>query len=422
MEMTADKSRGARSIAPWVALLTILLLINYVDRGNLSIAAPLLKDQLHLNAWQLGILFSAFFWTYTALQFVMGWLVDRFEVNVVIAAGFLIWSLATAATGLVRGFAVLLLVRLVLGIGESVVFPSCAKILARHTFEEQRGFANGAIMAGLQCGPAVGTFGAGMLMARYGWRPVFIGIGLLSLAWLPAWRKWMPRGWAVSEQKAPGHAGTAAILRQRSFWGASAGHFCANYPLYVMLTWLPLYLVRERHLSLQAMVKIAAAYFLFSAASALATGWLSDSFIRHGRSPTVVRKSALAMGHVIAAIAIAACVLAGPHTYLAWLMAAGVGGGMIGPGIYAVAQTLAGPQAAGRWTGFQNGFANFAGVIGPALTGFLVNRTGNFVAAFMIMAAVSLAGVFAWVFVMGKLEQVPWQTERAIPAIAAGAC
>ncbi|MEO8726547.1 MAG: MFS transporter, partial [Acidobacteriaceae bacterium] len=150
MERTADKSRGAGSIAPWVALLTILLLINYVDRGNLSIAAPLIKDELHLDPWQLGILFSAFFWTYTALQFVMGWLVDRYEVNVVVATGFLIWSLATAATGLVRGFALLLLVRLILGIGESVVFPSCSKILARYAPEEQRGFANGAIIAGLQ--------------------------------------------------------------------------------------------------------------------------------------------------------------------------------------------------------------------------------------------------------------------------------
>lgn len=420
MELIADKSRSAGSIVPWVALLTILLLINYVDRGNLSIAAPLLKDELHLDAWQLGILFSAFFWTYTALQFVMGWLVDRFEANVVIAAGFLIWSLATAATGLVQGFAVLLLVRLVLGVGESVVFPSCSKIFARHVPEHQRGFANGAIIAGLQCGPAVGTFGAGILMAKYGWRPVFIGIGIVSLAWLPAWKKWMPQGDAISAIVTARHATVAAIFRQRSFWGVSAGHFCSNYPLYVMVTWLPLYLVRERHLAMETMVKIAAVYFLVAAASSITTGWLADFCIRQGNSPTIVRKSVMAIGHTILAIGIAACVMAGPHTYLVWLLAAGAGGGMGGSGIFAFAQTLAGPQAAGRWTGFQNGFANLAGVIGPALTGFLVNRTGNFVAAFAISAAVSMAGGFAWVFMIGRLEQVRWEPERGLPAAAGG--
>jgi len=194
MEWTDDKPRKFGAVTPWFVLLAISLLINYIDRGNLSLAAPLLKNELHLTAWQLGILFSAFFWTYTALQFVMGWVVDRFEVNLVIAVGYLVWSLATATTGLVRGFTMLLTMRLLLGIGESVAFPSCSKILARHVPEENRGFANGILIAGLKSGPAVGTFGAGHLMARYGWRPVFIGIGLISLAWLPAWKKWMPRG------------------------------------------------------------------------------------------------------------------------------------------------------------------------------------------------------------------------------------
>ena len=189
-----NNPRPRNVFAPWLALLAISVLINYIDRGNLSLAAPLLKDELQLSPWQLGILFSAFFWTYTALQFVMGWVVDRFEVNLVIAAGYLVWSLATAATGLVHGFLLLLLMRLMLGVGESVAFPSCSKILARHVPEQNRGFANGAVSAGIKLGPALGTLGGGLLMQRYGWRPVFIGIGVVSLLWLPAWKKWMPRG------------------------------------------------------------------------------------------------------------------------------------------------------------------------------------------------------------------------------------
>ncbi len=367
----------------------------------------MLKDELHLSPLQLGILFSAFFWTYTALQFVMGKSVDRFEVNVVIAAGYLVWSLATVTTGFVRGFTMLLIMRLMLGIGESVAVPACSKILALHVPEYYRGFANGVVIAGMKCGPAVGTFGAGLLMAKYGWRPVFIGIGLVSLAWLPAWWKWMPRGQAVAESAVTAVA-IAVIVRERSFWGASAGHFSANYLLYVMVTWLPFYLVRERHLSIEVMAKFAGMYFLVDAVSAISCGWLSDLFIRRRYTPTFVRKSAMALGHTTAGIGIAACVVSGPHTYLAWLMAAAVGSGMTGSGIYAFAQTLAGPRATGTWTGLQNGFANLAGVIAPALTGFLVNRTGNFLAAFAITAAVSMVGSLGWVLAVGRLEQVVW--------------
>jgi len=418
MEWTDDKPRKFGAVTPWFVLLAISLLINYVDRGNLSLAAPLLKNELHLTAWQLGILFSAFFWTYTALQFVMGWVVDRFEVNLVIAVGYLVWSLATATTGLVRGFTMLLTMRLLLGIGESVAFPSCSKILARHVPEENRGFANGILIAGLKSGPAAGTFGAGLLMARYGWRPVFIGIGLISLAWLPAWKKWMPRGPGLVQAGGTALPTVAGILRQRSFWGACTGQFCANYLLYLMVTWLPYYLVHARHLSVDSMAKTAAVYYLVDATSAIATGWFSDFWIRRGFTPTLVRKSAMAIGHTTAAIALAGCVLAGPHTYLPWLLIVGAGSGIGGSGIYSFGQILAGPKAAGRWTGFQNGFANLAGVVSPALTGFIVNRTGNFQLALAITAAVALAGGFAWVFGVGPLTQATWSGDgRGLPPL-----
>ncbi|MGH9510518.1 MAG: MFS transporter [Terriglobales bacterium] len=408
-------------IAPWLALLTLSILINYIDRGNLSLAAPLLKDELHLSPWQLGILFSAFFWTYTALQFAMGWLVDRFEVNVVFAAGFLIWSLATATTGLVRGFTLLLVMRLILGIGESVAFPSASKILALHVPEQFRGLANGILISGIKLGPAVGTFGAGLLIARYGWRPVFIAVGLASLLWLPAWNKWMPRGAGLAEFSSDAIPTVARILRHRSFSGACAGHFCANYLLYFMLTWLPYYLVHERHLSLSSMSKIAALYFVIDAASAISTGWLSDFFISRGHSTTLVRKAAMGMGHTIAALALTGCALAGPHNYLAWLLAVGVGSGMAGSGLYVFCQIIAGPKAAGRWTGFQNGFANCAGIVAPALTGYIVNRFDSFQPALAITAAVSLAGGFAWVFWISRVAQVEWSPGGAVPQCGVGA-
>jgi MFS transporter, ACS family, D-galactonate transporter len=409
MAQSEGDSQSLRAFTPALVLLAICLFINYLDRGNLSIAAPLLKDELRISASQLGILLAGFFWTYTAMQFVSGYLVDRFDVNWVIAPGFLLWSLATAATGLVHGFVILFAMRLILGIGESVAFPSCSKILAEQLAEQDRGFANGVLACGFRSGNALGTLGAGLLMASFGWRPVFVGIGLLSLLWLPPWIKWMPCRRAVDDS-AVAIAGFLQILRQRSFWGASLGHFCGNYLLYFMITWLPYYLVRERHLAIQNMVISASTYYAVDAVSAIATGRLSDFWIQKGYTPTVVRKTVMAISYGLKAIGIAACATS-PRTYLPWLIAVAVGSGMSGAMNFAFSQTLAGPQTAGRWTGLQNGFANFAGVVAPALTGFAVERTGSFSAAMIITTAVLVVGGLSWVFVVGRVEQVSWAAE-----------
>ena len=406
-----DPARKIAAFAPWLFLLALAILINYVDRGNLSLAAPLLKDELQLSASQLGILLSAFFWFYTLLQFVMGSVVDRFEASWVFAAGFFVWSLATIFTGLVNGFLMLLAMRLLLGVGESVTFPAGSKMIACHVPPERIGIANGLIIAGIKAGPAVGALGAGLLIAKHGWRPVFIAIGLLSLLWLPAWRALMPRGPSTMQPSATSSDQSPPIfqiLRERSFWGASAGHFSANYFLYVMITWLPFYLVHDRHLSLFAMAKISSLYYLVDATSALFAGWLSDLLIRRGFTTTFIRKSAMAIGHTIAAIGLAIFAIAGAESYLIWLVVTGVGAGIAGSGIYAYCQILAGPRAAGTWTGLQNGLANFAGIIAPAVTGFLVDQTGNFRTALALSAAVTAAGALGWTLLVPRVEPIPW--------------
>ncbi len=389
-----------------LTMLVVSVFINYIDRGNLSIAAPLLKNELGISASQLGILLSSFFWTYSVLLFVCGWFVDRFDVNRVLALGFLVWSLATAATGMVRGFTMLLIMRLILGIGESVAFPCYSKILARHLPEHARGFANGAIIAGMKLGPAAGTLGAGLLMTQFGWRPVFLGIGLLSLIWLPGWIKWMPR--AEAPTRSASTTRVIDILRQRQFWATAAGSFCTAYPLYFTLTWLPFYLVHEQHLAMHDMVNKAALYYTVDAAAALATGWIADFWIRRGLATGVVRKSAMAVGWTTAAIGFLGCSSAGPHSYLAWLMVAGVGSGTGNSGLWAFSQTLAGPRVVGRWCGLQNGFGNLAGVIGPALTGFTVDWTGHFQVAIEITSGVCVLGVMVWLVLVGEVKEVEW--------------
>lgn len=404
MKEIKEQRRFLGAFAPALALLSGSFLICYIDRGNLGVAASLVKGELHISASQLGLVLAAFFWTYTGMQFVVGWALDRFEANRVLAVGFLLWSAATAATGLVAGFVSLLLVRMLLGIGESVAIPCYSKILARHLPEHERGFGDAAIGAGQFCGPAVGTFGAGLLMARYGWRPVFVGVGVLSLLWLPAWRKWMPRGQGLCGTMPGRCIPTREILRNRSFWGTSAGQFCSCYLLYFLVMWLPFYLTEERHLAMTTMAKVTGMIYVLAAAASLIAGWQSDSMIRHGASATLVRKATMLIGHTTAAVGLAACCFAGPDLYLVYLAVAAIGLGFQFPGILAFPQALAGPESAGKWMGLQNGFANLGGVVSPALAGFLVDRTGDFTAAFMITSTVMLIGGFSWVFGVGRLE------------------
>jgi ACS family D-galactonate transporter-like MFS transporter len=418
MPEAAEDSRQLARFTPALILLAISYLINYVDRGNLGIAAPLLKGELGLSDAQLGVLLSAFFPTYTAMQFLIGWLVDRFDANRILAIGFLLWSLATAITGFVHGFVLLLAMRFVLGIGESVALPTGSKILCQHLPEHHRGFASGILMSALRWGNAVGSLGAGLMMAKFGWRPVFIFVGLVSLIWLPAWMRWMPRNGHRPTNHDANEPRSLDILLQRSFWGTSAGHFACNYLFYFMITWLPSYLVRERHLSMQSMAGIAGLYYAVDAGSAIISGWAQDHALRKGYSATVVRKSAMAIGFSLAAVAVFGCAVAGRSSYLPWLLAAGVGCGMVGPGIFTFPQRLAGQQAVGRWYGFQNGFANLAG-FGPAITGLVLQYTHSFHAPFFITSAICAAGVVAWVFVVGRVEQVDWSSSQPASAVAA---
>src|SRR5262249_611266 len=232
-----------------------------------------LRTELGISASPVGILVSAFFCSYTVLLFVWGCFIDRFDINHVLALGYLVWSVATAATGMVYGFALLLFMRLALGAGESVAFPCYSKILAQQLPERRRGFANGAIVAAMKCGPVVGTLGAGLLMATYGWRPVFIGIGLFSLSWLPAWMKVMPR---TPTSIDPGVCPRLfAVLGLRVFGAPPAGVFFPPYPLFFMVRWFPFSLNHERPLPIRDMVNMAALYYAVDAAAALATGWIT---------------------------------------------------------------------------------------------------------------------------------------------------
>jgi MFS transporter, ACS family, D-galactonate transporter len=422
--LASSDAKLSKALSPVAALLALSVFINYIDRGSLSIAVPALSEELHFSPAQLGILLSAFFWTYAGFQIVSGWLADRFNVNWVLAAGFFVWSLATATTGLVHGFQMILVMRLLLGTGESVAFPAYSKILAKHFPETLRGRANALIAAGIAAGPAFGIFLGAILMARYGWRPVFIGLGLLSLMWLLPWMRWMPVGPGLpvaAEEQTPS---LLEILKQRSAWGTFGGLFAYNYLSYFLLTWLPYFLVHESHFSMESMGKTGGAAYLVLASSALISGWVSDAWIARGGGTTQVRKTFTALGLSLGSIFCLAVVVFSSSTGVAllFLFLTCAAAGLCTSNLWAITQTLAGPLAAGKWSGLQNFVGNFAGVVSPALTGFVVERTGHFFWAFAATAGVLLAGALSWAFVVERIEPVQWgqRSRRSSAGVSAG--
>ena len=417
-KQSAIRSSGALPL--WLLLLAVSVLINFIDRGNLAVAAPLLEGELRLTNTQIGVLVTAFFWTYTSAAIVSGWIADRFNANWVLAAGFALWSLATAATGVVQGFALLLVCRMMLGAGESVAFPSYGKLIASHVPHHRRGTANALIISGMSLGPAIGTYACGITMGRFGWRPVFVVIGLASLLWLLPWMRFMPKGTAAQTASLPG-VSALRVLRERNFWAAAFGHFGSTYPFYFLIVWLPLYLVRERHFTMQQMAKEAALLYIDLALFSLIAARMADSLIRRGSSITLVRKGCMAAGHLLMAAGVLACNAADARLSFAGLMLAGAAMGFSGPNIYVFAQTLAGPSMAGKWTGLQTAVGNLSGVLVGPLTGLIVDRTGRFSLAFSVCAAVAVFGGVCWVLLVGRLEQTAWLKSAQLTPVASEA-
>jgi MFS family permease len=412
--MPAGASRAASGSRQLVLLICAALFINYVDRGNLATAAPLIQEQLHLSATELGTLLSAFYYSYVLMLAPVGWLGERFGAHKVLAIGVAIWSVATALTGFASSFGALLLLRLLLGVGESASFPCSAKLVAVAVEPARIGMANGLMAFGYSVGPALGTVLGGTLMSRFGWRPVFVLFGALSLLWLWPWR-----GVRVAEPAAHASHGAAApsfarILRERALWGASLGHFASNYGFYFILAWLPLYLVKVRGFSMQSMAGIAGSAYLINAAAGLFAGWMIDAWIRSGRSASVIYKSTMALNHltcIVAMIGIAVLPLAGS---LACLFACEVVLGISSPGIYAIAQIMAGPSATGRWVGVQNCCGNIAGIVAPQLTGILVDATGSFTGAFILAALVNVLGLVGWIGILPRVAPLRWDADAPV--------
>lgn len=406
----ADATRDVRTerAGLWLTLLlAAMVLLNYVDRGAVGIAAPKLKDELALSAAAFGVVVSAFSWVYAPAQFAVGWLSDRFCVYRMIAAGLGLWALATLLTGFASGFAMLVALRVMLGVGEGVAFPSASKIIARHVSADHRGLANGTVAVSLALGPALGIFAGGLILRYYGWRPIFFTFGSITLLWIipwlfvskPQWRRYADgRGKDVPVRR---------VMRNRTVWLMGVGHFMNTYGFYFLLAWLPLFLVKERGIPILVMTGMITTSYLVQAMSAIFWGWLSDRLVNSGWEEGRLRIGLMSIYHLVSAASILGIGLATSQSMiLTWLVVGALFGGIGGAHVYAIAQIYAGPRASGTWVGVMNGLGNTSGIVGPIITGLLIQQTASYMAAFVVSAAiVALGGIWWWV-ALPKVELV----------------
>jgi MFS family permease len=418
----AERSGGAPSRFPLAlaALLGAALLVNYVDRGTISTAAPLIKSEFRLDAFQMGLLLGAFFTTYVISQPLMGILVDRLGPARVLAGGFTLWSIATFLTGLSAGITGLVALRLVMGVGESVCYPSGFALISQRVEHRHRARATAIMQLGSVIGPALGTYVGGAVMIRYGWRTMFMALGLASLLWLIPWGGQLRRPPPLRPADAPA-AGPRwlDIVCQRALWGTVLGNFCSNYAFYFVFTSVPLYLVEERGLSLASMTHIQSLIFVMDSLSILATGFALDGWIRRGATPSLAYKTALALSAAGVGLCLLSMSGSGAAAGAALLLATGLADGLNSPSVGALTQRFAGPLATGRWMGTQNAISNTAGFLAPAVTGYLVKHSGgHYTLALWVTGGVALLGLLAWLVVVPVVDPVDWGRVRgARPAI-----
>lgn len=407
-------------VLDWFALLLLVfsVCINYADRGNLGVAAKSLSIELHLAPEQLGYLLAAFSLTYAFSQIFAGKMIDQWNVNWVYAAGFLLWSAATGLTGLTRTFSAILILRLLLGISESVAYPAYSKMIVISFPEQLRGTANSLIDAGSKLGPALGVLMGVKMIQWFTWRGMFLVMGGASLLWLVPWcfvASKLPtrsQNTSVADARVPA---SKQILSRRPFWGSALGLFGGNYTWFVFLNWLPYYFETERHYKHDRLALFGSLPFWTAAVSSLLFGVLADALIRRGFEAGRVRQAFTCFGLIgCCGLMLPAVVISDPSLANALLLLACASLGAWSSNHWALTQLLAGPQAAGTWTGFQNCLGNLAGVVGQIVSGYALQITHSFFAAFAIAGAVLLVGVLGYSFVVGRPQEQQWKPETVL--------
>jgi ACS family D-galactonate transporter-like MFS transporter len=413
------------------------VLINFLDRISLSVAAPQLQLTFSLTAAQMGLLFSAFFWSYAILQIPAGLLLDRFGVARVGRWGALLWSVASIMTACAGGFAGIFAARLLLGIAEAPSFPLNAKATGYWFPRGERALSTALFDAAAKFSNVIGVPLVALAVVMLGWRWGFGLAGALSFAYFIAFR-WLyrdpskhpgltheEREYIVTNGATPeGRLSTSRpagmliyLLGNRKIWGLSIGFAAYGYCFYLFLTWLPGYLVHTMHMSILQSAGYAAIPWIFATLSDLLVGgWLIDHLIRKGFDDTRVRKSVLLIGMCGGLAVFGATTTENPLLAIGWITIALSGLAAAAPVGWSLPSLIAPKNGVGAVSGIMNFANNLMGVVAPIVTGYILGRTQSFAMAFTVAGVVLLVGAASFYFLLGPIEPIPDPGEERMSA------
>ena len=408
-----------------LGLVAAAVLVNYLDRAVLGIAAPAIQAEFALSPLTMGVVFSAFSWSYFAAQIPSGILLDRFGVRLVYRIALIGWSLATLLHGLARGFVSLVVLRIALGLTEAPCFPANSNIVAAWFPREERARAIGVYTAAEYVGLGFLTPLLFWIVDAWGWRALFVvagGLGLLlAIVWWrryrdphecqdlsPPERKFIVAGGGTVD-KPPvqefSFAVIRALFRDRQMWGLCIGQFSVYSTFVFFLTWFPTYLATERHMAWITVGFFTALPYVAGFFGILFAGVLSDALLRQGYSLDTARKLPVIMGLLLASTIIVANYLESDVAVIAILSLSFFAQAMSSSG-WSVISEVAPPGQIGLIGGLFSASANLSGIVTPLVIGSIVQQTGSFVDALIFVGVVAAIGALSWIFLIGKIHRI----------------
>jgi MFS family permease len=399
--------------------------IGYIDRANIAVAAPAIGHELAINAAEMGLVLSAFFWTYAFMQLPAGWIIDRLGVRLSLTFAVGWWSLFTMATGLAHSLPHFLGARLMLGVGEAASQPSFAKVAFNWFPRVERGLACAIFNSGSTAGSALALPLVTWLIVLVGWRGSFIVTGVLGIAWALAW--WFiyrdPERWRavapaqvdrlLAERGAPvaptAHISWLDLFRYRSVWGLMIGLFCLNFAIYFFITWFPSYLMQARGFSLASLGTLGMLPAVMAVFGNWVGGWTSDRLIKAGWSATKARKTCLAGGMLLSSCIGLSAFVESTWACLALFTIAYASLSFTGANCWTVVGEVAPtPGHVASIGGIQNFAGNLAGILITTFTGVMLTITsGSFLIPLAVAGALCVVGALSYLFILGKVEPLP---------------
>jgi len=409
-----------------VSLLFGAQLFAYMIRYALGVVAPTLMKQYHLSAQTMGYILSGWNWSYTAGLPILGWMVDRFGAWIVMGLGSIVWGVSTIALPLASAGASLFLLRMIFGLGHSMLLPAGASAISGGFGTKERTRVVAIAFAGNQVGLAICATVTAFILAHLGWHAVFYCIGGASLLLTLAWFVFYPDkriGRRTVETANKEHSQGVpwlSLFRYRSTWGIAFGQMGYLYAYFFFVSWLPGYLVLERKMSLLQSGIASALPFWAGLLGTLGGGWLGDYLIHRGMTTTMSRKSIIGGGMTASTVLVVAAAYVEQSWLAVTLLTLCVGSLRLANGsVNSLPIDLAPPGAVASLTSTQNFFANVGGLLVPIITGHIVSVTGSFVMALVAAGAMALLGAVSFMFVMGSLEKDSIEDTNALRGSAA---